>query len=402
VSVAPARDERSSASRLSPGTLDVGRRTVVSAAIAVGVLLFFLFGPPALLAADWITTFTSVAIYSVVALGFALLYGRVGMISLGQVALLSIGIWIGARLAYATNIPFPLLLVAGGAITMVIGTLVGLPALRLSGLYLALITLMFAGATTVVLAAIDFPNGGSGFKGRLNEVDLSNLSPVRRPSAAVGDEAYYRYVVIVCALMFLLVLIHVSTKPGRAWASIRESEPAALAAGVNITLYKMWAFALASFITGVAGCLLAAQVGVPRAINFQTQDSLTLAATAMIGGIFSVWGALIAGAFNQLLPFLFGTQWGVDPNFLLVIFGAGLVQVLLTAPGGLVDQFPKDMANLGRLITRKVPVTRQAVLGIGSILALIVGLVVLVTISPLAGVIVVISSPVLAAYAAQS
>jgi hypothetical protein len=164
----------------------------------------------------------------------------------------------------------------------------------------------------------------------------------------------------------------------------------------------MWAFALASFLTGVAGCLLAAQVGVPRAINFQTQDSLTLAATALIGGIFSLWGALIAGAFNQLLPFLFGTQWGVDPNFLLVIFGAGLVQVLLTAPGGLIDQFPKDMANVWRLITRKVPVTRQAVLGIGSILALIVGLVVIVTVSPLAGVIVVILSPVLAAYATQA
>ena len=88
------------------------------------------------------------------------------MISLGQVALLSVGCWIGARLAYATSLPFPLLLLAAGALTCVIGTLVGLPALRLSGLYLALITLMFAGATTVVLSVIDFPNGGGGFKGR--------------------------------------------------------------------------------------------------------------------------------------------------------------------------------------------------------------------------------------------
>jgi len=110
---------------------------------------------------------------------------------------------------------------------------------------------------------------------------------------------------IVCALLFLIALVQVASKPGRAWASIRESEPAALAAGVNITVYKLWAFALASFMTGVAGCLLAAQVGVPRAITFQTQDSLTLAATALIGGIFSVWGAIVAGMFNQLLPFLF-------------------------------------------------------------------------------------------------
>ena len=167
---------------------------------------------------------------------------------------------------------------------------------------------------------------------------------------------------------------------------------------MNITFYKLWAFALASFLTGVAGCLLAALNGVSRAINFQTQDSLTLAATSLIGGIFSIWGALIAGIFNQLLPFLFQAQWGVNPNFLLVVFGAGLLQVLLSAPGGLIDQFPKDMANLGRLIARKVPVTRQAALGIGSILALILGIVLLATVTPLVGLLVVMLSPVLAVY----
>ena len=123
---------------------------------------------------------------------------------------------------------------------------------------------------------------------------------------------------------------------------------------VNITLYKLWAFALASFVTGVAGCLLAAQVGVPRAITFQTQDSLTLAATALIGGIFSIWGAVVAGVFQQGVPFLFQAQWGINPNFVLIIFGAGLLQVLLTAPGGLVDQLPKDLAKLWALIVSRV------------------------------------------------
>jgi branched-chain amino acid transport system permease protein len=314
-----------------------------------------LFALPQFVGADWITTFTSVAIYSIAALGFGILYGRVGMISLGQIALLTIGVWVGARLAYATSLPFPILLAVVGAITCVIGTLVGLPALRLSGLYLALITLMFAGATTVVLSATDFPNGGGGFKGRsLTGALTTSTPPVRRPSWADADTAYYRYTIVVCAVLFLLALVHVAAKPGRAWAAIRESEPAALAAGVNITLYKLWAFALASFMTGVAGCLLAAQVGVPRAITFQTQDSLTLAATALIGGIFSLWGAVVAGIFNQLLPFLFQAQWGVNANFLLIIFGAGLLQVLLTAPGGLAEQFPKDMGNLGRLIVRGI------------------------------------------------
>jgi branched-chain amino acid transport system permease protein len=392
----PAAGSEGAAVRLAG--VEIERGLVVRAAISVGLIALAIFALPAFFGTDWIFTFTSVAIYSVVALGFGVLYGRVGMISLGQVALLSVGCWIGSRLSYATSIPFPILLLVVGGITMVIGVLVGLPALRLSGLYLALITLMFAGAATVILSVIDFPNGGGGFTGHTSTPDLSGLPPVRRPSMAEGDTAFYRYTVVVCALLFLLALAHVATKPGRAWASIRESEPAALSAGVNITLYKLWAFALASFITGVAGCLLAAEIGVPRAITFQTQDSLTLAATALIGGIFSLWGAIVAGAFNQLLPFLFQAQWNVNSNFLLTIFGAGLLQVLLTAPGGLIDQFPKDMANLGRLIARRVPVTRQAVLGIGSILALLLGIVFLITASPTLGVIVIILSPILAVY----
>jgi branched-chain amino acid transport system permease protein len=351
VSATRAETASSAASRIG---LEVERRDVIRAVVIAALLAFVVLAVPSFVGADWITTFTSVAIYSVAALGFGILYGRVGMISLGQVALLTIGCWVGARIAYGTSLPFPIVLLLAGAITCAIGTLVGLPALRLSGLYLALITLMFAGATTIVLAVTDFPNGGGGFKGRsVTGALTTETPPVRRPSWANADVAYYRYTVIVCAILFLLALLHVATKPGRAWASIRESEPAALAAGVNITLYKLWAFAFASFITGVAGCLLAAQVGVPRAITFQTQDSLTLAAAALIGGIFSLWGAIVAGIFQQLVPFLFQAQWGINTNLVLILFGVGLLQVLLTAPGGLAQQLPKDLARLGRLAGRR-------------------------------------------------
>ncbi len=332
--------------------LSVERGTVVRTGIVAVLLAFVMFVLPSLVGLDWIKTFTSVAIYSVVALGLGILYGRVGMISLGQIALLAIGTWTATRLNYAFHLPFPVLLVVTGAITCAIGVLIGLPALRLSGLYLALITLMAAGAVNIVLSAINFPNGGGGFTGRTTAVDLSGLEPVRRPAGAVGDTAYYRYVVVVCVLMFLLALVHLAAKPGRAWASIRESEPAALAAGVNVTRYRLWAFALASFMTGIAGCLLASQLGQPTIYGFPTQDSLILLAVVLIGGIYSLWGAVIAGIFMQLVPFIFQAQWGVNTNFLNVIFGVGLLQVLLTAPGGLADQVPKDLAKLWRLITR--------------------------------------------------
>jgi branched-chain amino acid transport system permease protein len=349
--VSPPAREGAAPSRFAPA---LERGILVRAGVITALVVFTVVVLPNLVGSDWITTLTSVAEYSVVSLGLGILYGRVGMISLGQTSLLIVGVWTGTRLSYGTSLPFPLLLLASGAVACVIGVLIGLPALRLSGLYLALITLMMAGAVIVTLTAINFPNGGHGFTGRTILVDLSGLQPVRRPSMAVGDTAYYRYVVVVCALMFVLALLHVAGKPGRAWASIRESEPAALAAGVNITLYKMWAFALASFMAGVAGCLLAAQVGQPTAQSFQTQDSLTLLATTLIGGIYSLWGAVVSGVFNQLVPFVFQAQWGINPNFLLIIFGAGLIQVLLTAPGGLAQQFPKDMANLARLVVRGV------------------------------------------------
>ena len=110
---------------------------------------------------------------------------------------------------------------------------------------------------------------------------------------------------------------------------------------MNITLYKLWAFALASFMTGVAGGLLASQLGQPTIYGFPIQDSLILLAVVLIGGIFSLWGAVVAGVFMQLVPFIFQAEWKINTNFLLIIFGAGLLQVLLTAPGGLADQVPE-------------------------------------------------------------
>jgi branched-chain amino acid transport system permease protein len=285
----------------------------------------------------------------VVALGLGILMGRVGLVSLGQIAVLALGAWVAARLLYGTSLPFPVVLLLSGLITMVLGCIVGLPALRVSGLYLALITLMLAGAITVVLAATDFPNGAGGFLGH-TESTLGGAS-VRRPAIAETDPAYFRYTVVFAALMFLLALWHVRTKAGRAWEAIRHSEPAALAAGVNMTLYKMWAFALASFMTGVAGGLLAGNVGKLFNYSFPTRENIILLAVVLMGGIYSLWGAIVAGLLYRYLPALLDT-WGLPADLLTILFGIGVLQVLLTAPAGLVDQFPKDMARLGRLLGR--------------------------------------------------
>jgi branched-chain amino acid transport system permease protein len=338
---------------VSAPRLDAGDR--VRAGAAVGFLLIVLLVLPPILSGYWLSAFTDAAIYTVVALGLGVLMGRTGLVSLGQIAVLALAGWVAARLFFATGLPFPLILLASGFITMVLGTIVGLPALRLSGLYLALITLMMAGAITVALRTTNFPNGGGGFLGH-TESDRGSAT-VPRPSIAHSDAAFFRYTVVVVAVMFLVALLHVRAKPGRAWAAIRQSEPAALAAGVNITLYKLWAFALASFLTGVAGGLLAAESGQLVTLQFQTQDSILLLAAVLMGGIYSLWGAVVAGALVKLLPALLN-DWNLQADLLTILFGVGVLQVLLTAPQGIVYQFPRDMAKLGRLIWRLVSKVR--------------------------------------------
>jgi branched-chain amino acid transport system permease protein len=328
---------------LSPG--DARRAGVI-----LVLVLLVLFLVPSIISDYYVVTSTQVATYSIVALGLGLLVGRVGMVSLGQAAVLALGAWVSARLLFGSGLPFELVLLAAGLITMVLGTLVGLPALRMRGLYLALITLMLAGAITVVLATTNFPNGGHGFLGYNGSA--VHIPPIRRPGIATTDAAFFRYSVIVALIMFALVLAHLRGRPGRAWAAIRQSESSALAAGINTTFYKLWAFALASFITGVAGGLLAGSTRYLYSIDFQTQDSITLLAVVLMGGAYSLWGAVVAALFLQLLPALLNS-WGVSADWLTILFGIGVLQVLTTAPRGVVDQPPKDLAKLGRFIGRR-------------------------------------------------
>jgi len=325
--------------------------TLIRTVVIVVLVLFTLLALPQLLSLYYVDYMTQVAVYAMVALGLGVLVGRVGLMSLGQVAVLSVGAWTAARLLFGTSQPFPLVLVEAGLITMVLGTVLLLPALRVRGLYLALITLMLASAVYVVLLTLNFPNGGHGFTGyNGNQI---HIPPIRRPSIATSDPAYFRYAVVVAVLMFALVAIHIRTRPGRAWAAIRQSEPAALAAGINTMLYKLWAVALASFVTGVAGGVLAGAVHYLYSDDFPAYTSITILAVVLMGGAYSLWGAIVAALLMQLLPALLN-NWGVSNDWLTILFGIGVVFTLTTAPRGIAEQFPKDMARLGGLLMRLV------------------------------------------------
>ena len=308
----------------------LGNKVFQPAAVAAAVLLG-LFAVPAFFDAFWIANFTQMVVFSIVVASAGLLYGRVGLVSLGQVAPYGIGCWVTMRLAFATTLPYPVLLLVGGLVASIIGVLIGLPALRVSGLYLALVTLMLAAGVEIVLANIKFPNGGPGFSGLSKS--LTDTKSMRRPVFAVPDVAYYRFALLGAFVMFMLASFVLSRKPGRAWASIRQSEAAALAAGIDVTRYKLWAFALAAFMAGVAGGLYGGTI--PKGIGidaFSRQAAIFLIAVVIMGGIYSLWGGLLGAFFATcLLKFLTQNVIGHAfwTRFSLSLFGFGLLANLI-------------------------------------------------------------------------
>ncbi|MEY5036899.1 MAG: hypothetical protein RL472_5 [Pseudomonadota bacterium] len=309
-----------------------------SGLIFAGLCFVFL---PMLAGSYWLSLFTSAAIFVLAISGVAFMYARLGMVSLTQVGLMGIGGWVTLRLNYLWDMPFEVNMLLAALATMICGWILALPALRMRGLYLALVTLMAAGGLEILFATYQFPNGGEGFWG----VKIGSTEPFRRPVLAQSPEAYLRYCIAVATLGFLFIEGHRRLFPGRAWALIRRSEAAAMAAGVNVTLYKTWAFGIAGAIAGASGALLAGSLGLLDDGTFRSSESIMLFALAIVGGARFWLGAVIAAFLFRILPGLLNT-WGVDTDLAFVIFGAGLLHALITAPNGIAGQVHDLIAKL--------------------------------------------------------
>jgi len=294
--------------------------------------------------AFWLSALTSALALSLSVAGVAVLYGQLGLVSLCQFALVGVGGWVTLRIGHAYQPPFEVSLLAGGVVAALIGLLFGVPALRLRGLYLALVTLMLAGAFQIVISAWGFPDGGPGFLGR---ADGSGRAMLARPALATEAIPYFLYTAVIATLGLLLVQAHKITRPGRAWALIRKGETVAISSGVNVLAYKAWAFALSGFLAGIAGGLLAGNVGQLEGRAFSAFESLNLFALATVGGAFHWYGAVIAGLLLRALPALL-TDLGIDGYVTIGIFGVALFHALATAPTGIAGQLAKLFARFSK------------------------------------------------------
>ena len=293
----------------------------------LGALVGALIALPAYADAAWLVRASLIWLTAVGVIGQNLLIGYTGLISFGQAGFLAIGAYTFGHLRIA-GAPFPVALAGGGAAAALAGVVVGFPSLRLKGPYLAIATLGFGVATYQVVANSEWISGGR------------NGLAVPRLVAPMGlsREVFVYYLYLAILLVFTAATYNlVSSYVGRAWVAIRDSDIAAEAMGVNLTRYKLLAFAVSSFYTGVHGALYGQFLGHLEPQTFNLSESITLFVAVIVGGLASVEGSILGAAFVILVPALLSeTRWLVP-----VLFGAAIIVVLVFEPLGLAGRWLK-------------------------------------------------------------
>ena len=285
--------------------------------IAVGVIVL---GLPFVLSPAQVSLMSVVLIYTIIGLSLLILTGWAGQISLGQFAFAAVGGYVAAIVAARAGLFMGLDLIVGGIAGAVVAVVVGLPALRLRGLYLAVSTLALAGATSSVL---------------LNSEALGRYLPstLDRPTVIgfdLNDERVFYYVSLILVILASAAVAGLRrSRTARALIACRDNEQAAQSLGINLFRARLEAFALSGFMAAFAGALFAFhEHGVePRA--FAPEQSVNIFNIIVIGGLGSLLGPLMGSIFNGLF-LLFA-----NPIFALLGSGFGVLGVLLMYPGGL-------------------------------------------------------------------
>lgn len=236
----------------------------------------------------------SVLIAIVGAIGLNLLTGTTGLISIGQSGFLAIGAYTNALLATDYGWPVWASLPAAGVLSGAISLLVGIPSLRLKGLYLAITTLAFSFIVNyAILYAEPLTHGPNGVF--LNDTTFLGLD-------LSSDRGLYYFVLGVAVLVTLAALNLLRSRIGRAWLAIRDHDIAARAMGIDLVRYKLLAFAVSSFFVGIAGGLMSLQIRFINIDVFGFLLSIEALAIIILGGFGSIAGTILGAVFLTLLP----------------------------------------------------------------------------------------------------
>jgi branched-chain amino acid transport system permease protein len=269
---------------------------------------------------------TMVVVYAIAILGLALLIGFNGQISLGHGAFYAIGAYTSAILMTSWNVPYWLTLPASAVVCAIVGFLVGLPALRLGGLYLALTTFALAVAVPQLLKYKLVEDWTGGVQGLV----------IDKPDAPFGlpltqDQWLYLFTLGVAVVLYIIAWNLVRGRVGRAMMAIRDHALAAEAMGINIAMLKTRTFAVSAMYTGVAGSLGAIAVQFVAPDSFGVLVSIFLFVGLVVGGVSSIGGTLIGAAFIEFIPNLADKVSKAAPG---AVYGVLLIAVMFLLPAG--------------------------------------------------------------------
>lgn len=276
---------------------------------------------PHVLAVDQSLKASAVMIYAILALSVVVLTGWAGQVSLGQVAFFAIGAATAGKLTLTWNVDLLLAVVAAGAVGAVAAVLIGLPALRFRGLYLAVTTFAFALATTAYVLDRGYfewiPTQRIERQPILGRIDISTPTAI--------------YHVMLVALILVLVGLRGirRSRTGRVLIALRDNERGAQAYAVDVVRAKLTAFAVSGFVAAAAGALFVHHQQAFGVIPYAPSENLAIFAMAVVGGITSLPGALLGALYLQ------GTRWFLPLQWQFLASGFGVLLVLMLLPGGL-------------------------------------------------------------------
>ena len=271
-----------------------------------------------------------IVVNAIVAIGLNLLSGYTNQLSFGHAGFFAVGAYVAAVLTLrAPALPVVATLALAGLATALVGLALGIPCLRLEGLYLAMATLAFGFVVVEAILNLDWlTRGNDGVA-----VPTAHLGPL----ALASDAAKYYLVLGVGALMVAAAVNITRTRTGRALLAIRESEIAAQASGVHLAAYRTLAFAVSAFYTGVAGGLFAFVVGFISPDAFDVFLSVDFVAMIIVGGLGSIPGSIVGAAVITLLY-----DWlAAFQNYRPLLFGLILIGCMLFMPGGIASRMAK-------------------------------------------------------------
>lgn len=268
-----------------------------------------------------------VCINIVLAISLNITAGCLGQMALGHAGFMSIGAYTAALFTKSNLIPgvggYVLALILGGLIAMIIGVIIGIPALRLRGDYLAILTLAFCEIIRVLIEFFKFTGGAKGLTGiKLNK--------------------NFAIIYIIMLLCVFMMYTFMKSRHGRAILSIREDEIASESSGINLTFYKTLAFAYSAFFAGVAGGMYAHYIGILGAKNFDFNKSIDILVIVVLGGLGSFTGSAIGAIVLTILPEMLR---GFN-DYRMFIYAVMLILMMMFRPSGLLGTKEFSLTNL--------------------------------------------------------